>query len=331
MSKNVKKLILKNQSDAAFYQYDPKMGFWGIPNMSRDVSCEQRRGEFIPVFHNENGNRDKPFETGKDKAKVLCFGGSHTWGAGVRAENRYSNLLEKRMGARVVNSGHCSLGLDQICLNILDSATSYAPDVIVVEQYPWSLHRILNTYVVGYVKPHFFLDGQGEIRLTKVPKLARFKFFRNIIGSAYQYRKELREFMAGIDLKSGYDPLTDPVFLLWKSTHYQYMYLLIEKILGIMRDFCVQKNIRLLFAIGAVSQQFAETSKSDLIDYSLPKKKFISLLEKLGISYVDVSEILLEQHNSSDPVIFFDGHINEKGNQIFSDALYQNMAEKGWI
>lgn len=316
-----KKLLLRDTVDTSFYRFDPDLGFWGIAGMERDVSFEQRRGEFIRVKHNEQGNRDDSFVVGKDNADIICIGGSHTWGGAVEQELRYSDVLQKTLGRRVANLGHCSLGLDQVCLAVLKYAERYSARTVIVEQYPWALHRVLATSVNGYVKPQFSLDAGGQLQLTKIPRLAHYPAARNLIGSFHAYQKELREFQAGIDLKSSYDPKTDPIFLLWKTTYYQHMYLLVDKIVGAMKDFCSQKNIRLVFGVGAVAQQFGAQSPSALIDYDLPMKTFARILDRRGIHYVTMVDRMLAAHTAEDPCIFTDGHINAKGHRIFAEAL----------
>jgi len=328
-SSNPKKLLLRDTVDTSFYQFDPDIGFWGIPGMQRDVSFEQRRGEFVRVQHNEEGNRDDSFIRGQDKADVICIGGSHTWGGGVEQELRYSNLLQEYLGRRVANLGHCSLGLDQVCLSVLKDAERYSAKTVIVEQYPWALHRVLNTYVNGYLKPHFHLDAEEQLRLGKVPRTARYGMTRRLIGSFYAYKKELQEYLAGIDLKSSYDAKLDPIFLLWKAPYYHHMYLLVDKIVGAMKDFCLQRRINLMFAVGAIAQQFGPASKSSLIDYDLPGKRFRAILDRHRIRYVDMMGPMLESHTPEEPCIFDDGHINAKGHRVFADALFDEMSKRG--
>ena len=208
--------------DTTFYRYDPRFGFWGIPDIEMDVSFRLRPDVYIRCRHNEEGNRDKPCTAARMKSPIICLGGSHTWGVGIEQEDRYTDYLEQMTGRPVLNLGHCSLGLDQICLVILETAERYKPSAVVVEQYPWAIHRVLNTYVNGYTRPYFQLDARGDLKLRKMPALARYKACRRLIGAYYSYLKELREFQAGINLKEGYDPWADPIFLAWKTPYYDY-------------------------------------------------------------------------------------------------------------
>ncbi len=317
--------------DTLFYRFDPVVGFWGVPNIERRIAFEYNPEVPVVIRHNEYGNRDYPFDPSKEEDTIVCFGGSHSWGAGVELEECYTSQLAQQIGHRVVNLGHCSLGLDQICVTMLEKSKFYNPATIIVEQYPWALHRILNTYVNGYVKPYFSVDAKNNLKLNRVPQIVRSPLFRRITGSFHAYRKDLREFKAGIDLSNNYDPTSDPVYLYWKLQSYASMYTLADKILKVMHDFCYQNNIKLLFALGAVRQQFGPASKSALVDYELPKKRLIELLDRNYIPYVDTTKTLLAEHSEQAPTIFYDGHINAKGHSIFAKLIQKGLEERGWI
>ncbi len=316
--------------DTTFYQFDAQMGFWGVPNLKHEVCYDLRPEESFLVRHNAEGNRsDTRLQPGE--RSIVCLGGSHTWGSGVQQDLLYTERLAERTGSRVINLGHCSLGLDQVCLAILQKTAKYRPKIIIVEQYPWAVHRVLNNYVNGFVRPYFYLDSKYDLKLQKVSSFAKHKVIRRIIGAYYTFRKEFREFQSGIDLKQGYDPLEDPIFLYWKARQYDSMYALIDRILVVISDYCRQNGIKLLFGVGAIQQQFGPKSPSVLVDYELPRKRLIELLEKNKICYADMTAPMLAAHSEQDPVIFADGHINTKGHDVFSKVLYENLQLNGWL
>jgi len=323
---------VQKMDESKIYTFDSTMGFWGIPNIRRKIQFEQRPNVDIEVAHNDQGLRDAPFNPSDPKGTILCIGGSHTWGGGVAQEERYTDLLARRTGRQVVNMGHCSLGIDQAALAILKLSRQYNPETIVVEQYPWAVVRILRGCVnKEYVKPSFFLDQNGQLKLNKIPWAARFPLLRKLIGLFYTYLKELREFREGIDLHEGYDPLADPMFLYWKISQYDYLYALLEKIILMINDYCTQNRIHLLFTLGVAQQRFNGSGKSRLVDYDLPRKRLRNILDKSGIAYVDMADVMLEEHSDADPVIFNDGHINLKGHRIFATALQRGLEARGWI
>ena len=73
--------------------------------------------------------------------------------------------------------------------------------------------------------------------------------------------------------------------------------------------------------IGTVNQQLRYKSKTSLIDYDLPRKRFLEILNKNKIEYLDTLKTMLDNNKSSAPVAYDDGHINEKGNFIFYSLL----------
>ena len=311
-------------NNATFYQFDSQMGFWGCPNIERDVKFEQH-GNFINVRHNSEGNRDNEIILDDNERTIVCLGGSHTWGAAVDLNSRYTNLLEKTINRRVVNLAHCSLGLDQNCIAILSKTLRFNPDTIIVEQHPWAVHRVLNNYVEGYVKPHFYIDNDDELQLRKIPTLTKIQLFRKIIGNYHAFNKEFIEYKAGINLKAKPGTFVDPIFACWKSRHYDYMYDLIGRILVVIRDFCIQNEIKLLFALGTLKEQLGTPSLSRLVDYDLPRKRLIKLLEENQVNYVDTTKKMLSEDTDAKPIIFEDGHINEKGHKLFSQILQKSL------
>jgi hypothetical protein len=323
--------IAPHHGDTILYQFDPLTGFWGRPGVECQYKFDQCPESIKTVRHNEAGLRDQPYVEQNEKPKVVCIGGSHTWGGGVDQEARYTDFLARQTGWQVVNMGQCSLGLDQICLAVLEKTRRYNPSVIVLEQYPWAVHRVLNNYVNGYVKPYFSVSARGDLKLHKLPRAARYPMLRKWVGAYYNFRKELREFRGGIDLKRTYNPMTDPIFLAWKAHYYNAMYALVEKILGVIASDCRQRNIHLLVALGTVMQDLPGTSPSALVDYALPRRRMIQLLEKGHMPYVDMTDAMRAHHTPDSPVIFPDGHINEKGHQVFAEVVANEIKRRGWL
>ena len=317
----------------SFYQFDNDMGFWGVPNLSQDFVSELNSNP-IRISNNQYGIRAVGEFDKSENNNIVVIGGSHSWGAGIETEQRYSEILSKRIDRQVINMGQASLGIDQICIAVMKKIQDFNPKILVIEQYPWAVLRIGNNYVNGYIKPSFSLDGKGNVKLKKVPSIAKYKVIRQVMGGYRSYKKELNEHQSGINLSDGYNPMTDPVFLAWKLSHYVYMYELLEKIIIIIKDHCQKNNIKLLFVLGTLHQQFKEieqSQKSSLIDYELPKKKLQAILNKLSVEHIDTTNSMLSSHTQDDPVVFHDGHINTKGHRIFANMIEDTLKDKKWI
>jgi|SaaInlStandDraft_5_1057022.scaffolds.fasta_scaffold31365_1 hypothetical protein len=322
--------VKKLRSARSAYQFDMELGFWGVPGFNERV--ETGIGEKkINVSLNSDGDREKEITEIDKNGSIVVIGGSHTWGVGIEDGRRYSDILAKKINKQVINMGKASFGIDQICMVITNKMIKYNPRIVIIEQYPWAILRILNHYMGRYVKPYFKLDSNGELQLVKVPKIAKFRYMRILSGAFLSYIKELKEFRSGISIKDNYDPMNDPIFQSWKLAHYDYMYKLFREILLTTKSYCDEKNIKLLFVLGTIHQQFVGVEKSELIDYDLPKTKIKDILDDLNIDYVDTKDELLKNHSIEDPVIFDDGHINSKGNNIFASVILKKLKKLSWL
>src|SRR3989338_5506894 len=112
MSVTAKELKNKNQKNKPMYRFDPLLGYWGIPNLRQKIRPEEDPTTEIEIIHNEHGMREVAIAPSTSKEAILCLGGSHTWGGGVVGEQRYSDVLARRSGHKVINMGHCSFGID---------------------------------------------------------------------------------------------------------------------------------------------------------------------------------------------------------------------------
>ena len=317
----------------SFYKFDKDIGFWGAPNLSQNYTSELNDNPTL-VTNDKHGIRTNNTYNYQYHDSIITIGGSHSWGAGVITEQRYSEILANKLNRQIINMGQASLGIDQICVAIMKKTKLYNPKIIIVEQYPWAVLRITNNYVNGYIKPYFSLNSNHKIQFKKVPKIAKYSLIRKIIGNYRSYKKQLNEYQSGIDLETTYDPMLDPIFLSWKYSHYAYLYQLLEKILVIIKDYCQENNIKLLFTLGVLYQQFKSLNypnKSKLINYNAPKKQLRHILEKLNIDYIDTTDTMISQHSTDDPVIFHDGHINAKGHQILANLIEGKLNSKQWV
>ncbi|MDC3057375.1 hypothetical protein OA100_00815 [Alphaproteobacteria bacterium] len=318
VSKVIKEL---SEGDNTFYRFDKDTGFWGIPSISHNIRYPVAPNKIFVASHNRFGNRDDEVSLDIKKKTIIFLGGSHTWGVAMEKEKRYTELLKEDGKYNILNMGHCSLGLDQIFIAIKKKAMFFKPNLIIIEQYPWSIHRILNTYVNGFCRPVFSLNNKNMLNFNKVPSIAGLKIFRSILGNYYDFKKEFLEYKANLNIKDNYNPETDPIFLLWKTRYYDYLYNLAETIITEIKKFCYSERIKLIFLLGTVNQQLRYNSKSSLVDYDLPRRRFIKTLRNNNISYIDTLNAMIKNNTINSPVAFEDGHINEKGNYIFATEI----------
>ena len=65
------------------------------------------------------------------------------------------------------------------------------------------------------------------------------------------------------------------------------------------------------------------------MDYDLPRKKLIRMLQKFGINYLDSAEEMIRRQREGANLIFDDGHINVLGHLVFSDILFAELDKLG--
>lgn len=321
----LKNVEVKRDGHAPYVSYDRAVGFWGTPHWERDMVFPKCSDTPFHITMNSKGCRDIEHS---GNGGIMCVGGSHTWGSGVEQDSLYTAVLREFTDKNVYNMGQCSFGLDQVFLLIKDRFDEYRPDTVVVEQYPWGLHRVVNNTLGEFIRPSFHLDKDGKLALRKIPSYANWKPARKLLIAYYNYKKALTEFSAGIRLKPRAGTYVDPFFLLWKIGYYAPMYELVDNILAAMSEFCREKGIHLLFAVTAVKEQY-DRSDSALVDYTLPRKKLINLLEKNDIDWTDVARDLVDGHTEIDPCRFPDGHINVKGHRVFGESVARALEERG--
>ena len=57
----------------------------------------------------------------------------------------------------------------------------------------------------------------------------------------------------------------------------------------------------------------------------------MKILEKYRIACIDMSEAMMNEHSADDPVVFNDGHMNEKGHRIFAREIVRNLEKRQWL
>jgi len=308
-------------STKSFYEFHEKYGFWGKKNFSSYINFEQINNKKINISHNKFGTREKNFTIEKTKKRVLCFGGSHTWGAAVNQEKRYSDILNSQNIEEFLNFGQCSFGIDQILIYLKNEMMKFKPDTIIIEQYPWALLRVINNYVNGYVRPFFYIDDNGGVREKKLSNILKISIFRNIFGNYLSFKKEYNEYISDIEFNYNF---IDPIFKLWNQNFYKDMYKISQFIFNEIKNICKVNDINLLIVVNSVKEELFYESKSLLIDYNIPRLKLLEILDYLELNYVDVSNEMKNFHKNTD-VMYSDGHINEIGNQIIAKNIRDRL------
>lgn len=163
-----------------FYQYDPELGWVNTPGARGTFQRDEFRYE---VEINRHGMRqgDVTFEPPHGCRRIAVMGDSFVWGIGVADEQRFTELLARRLKAtEVLNfgvSGYCPV---QYLLD-LDHVLRFSPNIVILT-FCLGNDFVDNVESVryGYNKPYADLDGSGKLRILgrEVPESKAFGFQR---------------------------------------------------------------------------------------------------------------------------------------------------------
>jgi lysophospholipase L1-like esterase len=156
-----------------YVQHHPIRGFAHIPNaVTTEVSSEYN----VSVRINEAGlrmDREIPLARTPGVPRVLFLGDSFTFGQGVEARQRFTDLIQRDWPqAEILNFGVSGTGTDQQLLHFREQGSQYSPDLVVLDFYVGCAARncqvALQTPQGWRLKPRFEME-QGSLVLTHVP------------------------------------------------------------------------------------------------------------------------------------------------------------------
>jgi lysophospholipase L1-like esterase len=112
-------------------QYHPLYGYAGIPRLDAMFILPDFKHRIV---NNSRGFRDRErsFEKGGEK-RIVVLGDSTAWGWGVEAEERFSDVMERRLkGWEVINLAQAGYSTDQELLVLQEEGLKYHPDIVLL-------------------------------------------------------------------------------------------------------------------------------------------------------------------------------------------------------
>ncbi|HEX7983714.1 MAG TPA: GDSL-type esterase/lipase family protein [Duganella sp.] len=159
------------------YEYHAVVGYRYIPNLRARV--EHEGGGYLMQVNEQGFRSNESFakQRGPGRARVLVFGDSFTAGDAVPNSQRYTDLLQQRLGVDVYNFGLSSTGTDQQYLIWREFAQEIEHDVVVIAVFVENVRRVMAQFRPHrdehgreriYAKPYYELEGE-TLRLRHVP------------------------------------------------------------------------------------------------------------------------------------------------------------------
>lgn len=152
------------------YRHDAELGWFPAPNSSSIVT----NARTFHVQHNSLGLRDIEFIPDA-RPTIMFLGDSFVWGLDAEADERFSDLLRKRVpGHNIVAAGVSGFGTDQEYLLLQRLWPRIRPAVVVLIFCTQNDRQDNSTNIryEGYQKPYFVTaaDGSLVLRGQPVPK-----------------------------------------------------------------------------------------------------------------------------------------------------------------
>jgi hypothetical protein len=151
-----------------FFQFDPVLGWANAPNARGTF----KRGEFeYPMEMNALGMRERPVAmTPRPRQLRIAFlGDSFTWGLGVAAEDRFSDIVGRAPGVDSLNFGVSGYAPIQYFL-MIDRVIRFSPALVIIAiclDNDFVDNVFYERY--GYYKPYAMLGKSGEIEIRGYP------------------------------------------------------------------------------------------------------------------------------------------------------------------
>jgi lysophospholipase L1-like esterase len=149
------------------YRYDAELGWFPVPNSSSVVT----NARTFHAKHNSLGLRDIEFTPGA-RPTIMFLGDSFVWGLDAEADERFSDLLRKRISSHnIVAAGVSGFGTDQEYLLLQRLWPRIQPAVVVLIFCTQNDRQDNSTNIryEGYQKPYFATAADGSLALRGQP------------------------------------------------------------------------------------------------------------------------------------------------------------------
>ncbi len=150
-------------------QYHPLLGYAGVPNLETWFILPDFKHRIV---NNSRGFRDKErsYEKG-DRKRIVVLGDSTAWGWGVEAEERFSDILERRLkGWEVINLAQAGYSTDQELLVLETEGLTYRPDIVILLFDRNDVVEGNNAKIIDGMQPKpFFVEEGGRLVLKNTP------------------------------------------------------------------------------------------------------------------------------------------------------------------
>ena len=323
----------------------------------------QETPEFtISLRSNREGFREnEPVYLGK--TGIAFLGDSYTWGTGVEEEERFSNLLARKLGIPVGNYGLCTSGTINE-LAVYDDFVRYRePGRVILVFYPNDLEN--NSWYLGYLGP----ENTGNrdaletilVQLRQVPlswpdeknllvPQAGFSAFITFIENRFSALFPDKPETVEARLPSGKKVIIDKNILIgnsnWAGALINYTFPLRKlwemtgTLLAILRDRIADRGQELIVVYLPYQEaiqpgdwelrkkRFRLSVPDRLLDFDRPRRELQEICRSLGLKMIDLTPGLREEfaHSKKRLYYLYDAHLTRAGHRKVAEILGEALA-----
>jgi hypothetical protein len=314
-------------------QYHPLLGYAGVPRLDTWFILPDFKHRIV---NNSRGFRDR--ERAYDKGgrkRIVVLGDSTAWGWGVEAEERFSDIIEKRLdGWEAINLAHAGYSTDQELLVLETEGLKYRPDVVILLFDRNDVVEGNNAKIIDgrQPKPYFIEEGgRLAVKNSPVPFDGAYWMQKRTLASKYgvpddgNLRRSWRYWRDRVFTRSHLynwivfrlaHPIwagTEPVDAGGDREKLARDLVLTEKLLKRINDLCRENGAR--FVIADIHSVYSPLLKS--------------FCEGAGIGYVDLGPALRGRIRPVEHRRV--GHWNPYGHRVVADAMIDYLTKNGCV
>lgn len=279
-------------------RYDKNLGFTYLPN-TKTHSIDPQKTILYRI--NNYGFRDHNYKLPLDKKLIAIFGGSETFGLGINEDQRWSNVLAKKLNHySVFNMARAGLSFDLIYLLMKKYFNEFKPDIALIV-----VTRFIPLETAFHAKPYYwqnqpkpFFKINNELNELKFYTAKEFKRPHHwyINQSDHTFIKKLKENINHYFLKY----FDRNILKLTEKKAIKTGELLIDQ----AQELCLQYKVKCIYLYnqGYLKEIFEKKSLPALDIKLRPSKKYF--------------------------INHYIKHINAEGNENIAKKVYQNLLDK---
>jgi len=273
----------------------------------------------IPIEINSDGYRDGPFQRADSSAitRVVFLGDSVTFGSGVHAESRFSDLLAQKAGGTKYES--LNLGVNAYTFyhylqQVREDVPKYDPEVVVIG---FCLND-LAPKEISWPRNHVYLpDGT---RLGAGPVAARWRAKAKELSAFVALLARAKNWVKRQAAGEAWQRWIRRVVKAWQD---EQLVADLRRDLACARDELRRQKRRLLVLVLPEKNDLREPEQ-----FGAPRQHLLSLLRELEIEYLDLYATFKAQPDTEELFLAEDSvHFTPRGHALVADTVGERLAE----